>query len=167
MNRTFFTPIKSAVIFSLVLVLALSVAWGGKNRVRKKTVYKGGDTTHINIDRDPKGGRIRATIIGCSADDYMTEQAISEVQITVETIEEWVDDGGGNSHRRFTFIFGPSGTYFNLPLELTLKGEFVTDDVWLYGEDGEAIEYQWQGGDNFITFFINHFSSYSYDLYNY
>jgi len=163
------TTLTKTAILSFALIVAISIAWGGnKSKVRRKTVYKGGDTTHINIDSSPKGGSIRATIIGGSVDDYMTEQGISEVQITVETIEEWVDDGGGNSHRRFTFIFGPTGCYFTPnPLELKLKGSFITDDVAMYGENGEAVEYTWQGGDNHLTFYIDHFSSYSYDHYDY
>lgn len=69
------------------------------------------------------------------------------------------------------FIFGPSGAYFDPPLELTLRKDYFNDSAILVNELGEALEYTVKSGKakgvRYTTFYIPHFSSYSYDFYEY
>ena len=60
------------------------------------------------------------------------------------------------------FYFEPSGTEFQIPVELCLSWFFVGDaeELTLYGDDGEEIEptiYSWG-----VRYYIEHFSLYYY-----
>ena len=73
------------------------------------------------------------------------------------------------THYHLNFTFGPSGAYFAPPLQLTIAGKYVKTGchVWLYDENGEALEGKRYDSSNRITFEIPHFSSYYYDDYDY
>ena len=84
---------------------------------------------------------------------------MDSVLITVELYYGW--DG------TLLFVFGPSGAHFEPDLELTILGGYVVDDMFMIGENGEALEYTSKKGPGSLTFLIPHFSSYSYDHYGY
>ena len=75
----------------------------------------------------------------------------------------------GEGYYRLDFTFGPSGAHFDPPLELEFKGSYFTDisEVTLYGEDEEELPYDLHPGGNKMTYFIPHFSSYTYDVQYY
>jgi len=103
-------------------------------------------------------------------DVYMEEQGIDKVTITVDLVEQWVDTGDGTGYYRLDFTFGPSGAYFTpSALRLELSGKYVSSDtaVTLLDEYGEALPSTSQGNENFLHYYIPHFSSYSYDMYDY
>lgn len=160
------TPLKIGIIFGLIFTLVTGSLFAGAN-VKRKTVRKGDGTTNINAARDSQGSSAVVTIWGNSVDTYMDEQGVDQVTISVETIEQWIEDANGNLVPDLTFIFGPHGCFFTEPLELKLKGNYVTDNVMLYGEDGEPVEYIRRGNSNQVVFLIPHFSRYAYDQYDY
>jgi hypothetical protein len=84
-------------------------------------------------------------------------------------MEELVESDTG-PYYQLDFVFGPSGTYFreNYPFKLTLKGKYIHTgtDVWLYDENGEALEGTRYEEEDKLVFDIPHFSSYSYDNYD-
>jgi len=95
-----------------------------------------------------------------SVDDYLKEMGIKSVEITVEMYYGW--------DREIWFVFGPSGTFFTpKELELTILGGYIEEDMLLLGEDGEFLEYTVDKKQQSLTFFIPHFSSYSYEDYDY
>ena len=98
----------------------------------------------------------------------MEEQNISSVKITVGLSEQWVEtDTGG--HYCLEFTFGPHGAFFTEPLELSLIGKYRSPNTsaLIYDENGEMMESWSQSSGHMTTFFIDHFSSYSYDLFEY
>ena len=90
---------------------------------------------------------------------YLNEQGVDSVVITVELYYGW--DG------TLLFVFGPSGAHFEPELELVIEGGYIEDDMFLIGEDGEALEYTSKKKGNKLTFLVPHFSRYSYDHYDY
>lgn len=104
-----------------------------------------------------------------AVDAYMDEQGVDQVEITADMLEEWVQRDDGSGFWRLSFVFGPSGCFFEPPLRLEFSGKYVSDitEVWLYDEIGEALEsFNYASGKK-IIFEIPHFSRYSYDMYNY
>ena len=114
--------------------------------------------------------RIEALVVTGSLDAYMEEQGIDKVTITADLVEQWVDTGDGTGYYRLDFTFGPSGAYFTpSALRLELGGKYVSSDtaVTLLDEYGEVLPSTSQGNGNFLYYYIEHFSSYSYDFYEY
>ena len=168
MFKKFNTPIKAAAILSLILAFALSTAWAVTHYSASIVIDEGGEG-EIEIVNDGDD-EIEVEIELNALDDYLNDEDIDEVTITVDVTEELVPCGGG-THYHLDFTFGPSGAYFAAgdPLELELEGKYVTTGchVWLYNEDGEALEGTRDDDDDEIEFKIPHFSSYSYDMYDY
>ena len=112
-----------------------------------------------------KGGQIQINeeakirIKNKAFDSYLNEQGIDAVEITVEMYYGW--DGS------IWFVFGPSGAFFEPEMELEIKGGYVEEDMVLIGEDGEFLEYRSDKKGTKLNFYIPHFSSYSYDHYDY
>ena len=86
------------------------------------------------------------------------------VEITVEMIELYDESG---QLVGIDFIFGPSGAFFLPELELELGESYINGNHALFSEEGEALEYRLKKNGKSITFYIPHFSSYSYDQYDY
>ena len=167
MFSKFDTPMKFRAIFSLVLILAVSIAFAANYYGTSFVVKKGKGHKTEYLVRDGKD-KIGVMVKSQSLDAYMEEQAISSVNITVDLVEQWVEtDTGG--HYRLEFTFGPSGAFFIYPLELYLIGKYSSPDTstLIYDENGEMIENWSQSSGQITTFYIPHFSSYSYDFYEY
>jgi hypothetical protein len=167
MSKKWYTRTKrwaSICTIAVALLLIMATAHAGSNTKSQK-IRLGDPIKQMNIARDPNGSSITATIPAKSIDDYLKSQGLSETTITVQTIEEWVTAPDGSSHRRLTFIFGPSGCYFTDPFELQLKKDYISADCWLFDEKGEAVEATSKGNGSMLTFYIPHFSKYSYDQY--
>ena len=166
--QKFNTAIRYTAIFSFVLVIALCSAWAVTYYSESKVFnHSGGNLVLVKVQGMD---RIKLTVPNGSLDDYLAEQGISDVEITADLEEEWVDTGGGTGYYRLTFTFGPSGAYFTPnELELELKGAYASDDtdVMMYDEIGEALPWTRNGQSDKITFYIPHFSEYSYDYYEY
>ena len=160
------TTLTKTAILSLVLVFALSVAWAVQNHSTSKQIgNSGGKFDAVKTSRKDK---VKVTIKKGALKAYLEEQGLNEVEITVETTEDFVPCGSG-SHYHFIFTCGPNGTYFDTPLELEIKGKYFETGchVWLFNEDGEALEGVREDGNDKIVFKIPHFSSYSYEQYDY
>ncbi len=131
---------------------SLTVKKGGGHWI---TLVKGKDWIEVNA---PWG----------SLDAYMEEQGIDKVTITVDLVEQWVDTSGENGYYKLDFTFGPSGAYFTPgDFELEIGGKYVSSEVTLLDEYGEALPSTSQGDGKFIFYYIPHFSSYYYDDYDY
>ena len=170
MFKKFQNPIAATAVMALVLVFALSAAWAAyySGSVTVKTKGRSVDKSFLLVDNG--ADRVEVTIRKDSLDAYMAEQGINSVNITADLNEEWVDTGGGSGYYRLTFVFGPSGAYFTPDeLEVKLQGKYVSGNtaVAMYSEDGEALESTSSGNWASITFYVPHFSSYSYDHYDY
>ena len=164
MLKQFYTPMRWTAIIFLILVVMVNVLWA-VNNVKTQRIRLGDPIKQMNIARDANGSSITATIRAQSVDNYLREKGLKEAIITVKTVEEWVTNPDGSSHRRLTFTFGPSGCYFTTPFELELKQDYVTDDCWLFDEKGESIPATRRGNGSILTFYIPHFSYYTYDQY--
>ena len=88
----------------------------------------------------------------------MRRQHLQTVTVTAEMF--WLSDDS------LLFVFGPSGAYFDPLLELTLRREFVQGQSMLLDESGEATDCRHEKQKHTKIFYIPHFSSYSYDLYD-
>ena len=106
------TAIKSGAILGLILVVAISVAWATSTYSGSR-VYQLGDPGAGFVIKSGKD-RVRARVRPNALDDYLTEQGLSEVEITGEMTEELVECEDGTTHYHLNFTFGPSGTYFNV-----------------------------------------------------
>ena len=114
--------------------------------------------------------KVEVTIRKHTLEPYMDTQGIDEVTVTVDVMAEQIERPDGSRYYQFDFVFGPSGAFFEPePLELTLKGKYHSDDVevWLYDENGEALEGVRNNQVDHTTLYIPHFSRYSYDIYDY
>lgn len=162
------SPMKSAAILGMVLAFALSTAWATVNYHSVSTTIKKGKRGGARLVM--QGSNVIDIYVYSGAlDAYMTEQGITEVEITADLAEELVQRADGSSFYRLEFEFGPSGAYFEPePFFLKLKGDYAADDneVWLYDENGEAVEGRRTRNRNTVTFEILHFSSYTYDQYD-
>ena len=161
------TAIKSTAIIALVLAFALSAAWALEIYSNSR-VYGVGEGGKIKLVKEPNKTFVR--VPEGSLDGYLAEHNLNEVEITVEMIEELVEREDGSTYYQVMFIFGPSGCYFEegKELKLTLNGKYAEDpNVWLYDENGEALEGKRKEEGKKMVFYIPHFSSYSYDEYDY
>jgi hypothetical protein len=124
----------------------------------------GGKTKIINGANESA----RFEVLSGALDAYMDEQGLDKVRIEVEATKIHVNNGKDGRYYQLDFDFGPSGAHFDPPLELVLTGKLVagTTDVWLYDENGEALEAEAKGDMEKLTFYISHFSSYYYDDYD-
>ena len=110
---------------------------------------------------------ISISVVAKALDAYMAEKGIDRVTITVSLLLEEVTLSDGSSFYRLDFVFGPSGAFFEPELQLILSGKFTQSNASLYDENGEALEGSMRTEAGRSTFFIPHFSSYSYDQYDY
>ncbi len=105
-----------------------------------------------------------AEVRGGSLDSYFAEQGINQVTITVVMREELVTLPDGRSYYNLDFTFGPSGAHFEPEFQLKIDGKYVSTgvDIWLYDENGEALEGRQEFvSDDQIVFYIPHFSRYA------
>ncbi len=160
------TTLKSTIIVGLVF--GLSIAWAVQIYSSSMTVKKGqrggmrlvGDGNSF-IDVYTDNGTL---------DAYIEEQGIDKVKITCHLIETLVERDDGSTYYHLTFVFGPHGAFFTPePLWVKLKGKYFSDDtvILTYDENGEAVEGVRHRNGREIHFKIPHFSSYSYDHYDY
>jgi hypothetical protein len=168
MSNQRFNTIRFTTLGGLLLIFALSAAWAVEYYSASKVYQLGHDGEGFVIK--PGADRVRARARANALDDYLTEKGLTEVEITTEMIEEFIEIGDGTSYYALNFIFGPSGTYFaeNKPFKLRIVGKYVNTpcDVWLYDENGEALEGTRRDDADQIIFDIPHFSSYTYDHYD-
>ena len=138
--------IRFTAIFGLALAIVLSVA-----RTFNQRCYC------IN-------GKVKANALN----GYLEEQGIDEFDLTVDAIAALVECSG-DTHYHVDLVFGPSGCFFDPPLELKLQGKYVKTGchVWLYDETGEELEATVDEKKNKITIYVPHFSRYAFDSYNY
>lgn len=167
MFHKFNTPMKSAVILSLILVLALSAAWATINYYYKSKMMGMGAGFFANVVHQGKD-RIKATVDSGALDNYLLEQGVDEVGLAILLAEELVEQPDGSSYYRLEFTFWPSGAYFETPLEIQLRGKYVSEstDVQMYDEYGEVLESTSNGNGSVVTYYVPHFSSYYYDSYD-
>lgn len=176
MKKQLFQIPKTAAILSLVLVFGLSTAWaapGKKSKNGRLKTYS--DSIVIKQGRKSKNGtlklvrhKVEANIWKKSLDSYLKDKGINEVQITCQVTEELINSDDG-AYYKLMFYFGPSGTYFDVPLELTIKGKYLDTDIdlVLLDPDGNPFEGNVsrgkdKKGKDQITYEINHFSTYQY-----
>ena len=161
-----YTSIRLTAVVCFVLVIAFSAAWAVQTYYASTLIKKGGggNLKIVQAGRD----QIGAKISDGSLDAYLEEQGRNEIGIQVEMTEEWVEHSNGG-HYHLEFTFGPSNAYFNPPLKLILKGKYVDTacNVWLFDENGEAVEGKRFDESDRIVFEIPHFSVYGYDDYDY
>ena len=116
MFRKFYRHMRITAIFSLVLILAVSIAFATNYYGTSFVVKKGNGSKTEYLVRDGKN-KIGVKVWSQALDIYMEEQNISSVKITVDLVEQWVEtDTGG--HYRLEFVFGPSGAFFIYPLDM-------------------------------------------------
>ena len=163
------TPIRYTAMFGLVLMLGLSLAWAVEYYSDSMTISRGQKgNSSITVVKDGGQDKVEVTAKKYTLEPYMDEQGVDEVTVTVDATVGWVDDDQGG-HYQMDFTFGPSGAFFDpKPLELTLKGKYHSDntDVWLFDENGEALDGERKNKNDHTTFYIPHFSSYTYDEYD-
>lgn len=156
MVKKFYTSIRFTATISLVLVFALSAVWA-TTYYKSKVIDEGGGSIPIHADA-------KLEIPNGALSAYLDEQGVDSVELTIELVE--IYDGAGNLDR-LEFTFSPSNAEFDPPVELRLKGDYLDPTKILVDENGEALEYTTQGSGNSVTFYLPHFSSYSYDDYEY
>jgi hypothetical protein len=158
--------IRFTAIVCFVLVSAFTAAWAVQTYYASEVIKKGkgGNLKIVNQGED----KIGAKITNGSLDVYLEEQGLNEVEIQVEMTEELVECSN-DTHYHLEFTFGPSGAYMDPPLKLILKGKYVETgcNVWLFDENGEAVEGKRSDESDKIVFEIPHFSVYGYDDYDY
>ena len=157
--------IRFTAIVCFVLVSAFTAAWAVQTYYASEVIKKGkgGNLKIVNAGKD----KIGAKITNGSLDAYLEEQGLNAVEIQVKMTEELVECSD-DIHYHLEFTFGPSGAYLDPPLKLTLTGKYVETgcDVWLFDENGEAVEARRSDEGDKIVFEIPHFSVYSYDDYD-
>ena len=181
MFQKLYTSIRFTAILGLTLVFALSLTWAKKppkdaesstedtstvDYYEASFIVKKGKSGGVFLVREGKD-KIYIAVLNTALDDYMNEQGVDSVEITVSVLMEFVEQPEGDGYYLLDFIFGPSGAHFDPPLKLYLYGKYSDSDVWLYDETGEALEGQRFSGSGTSYFLIPHFSSYSYDDYDY
>ena len=159
---------RFTAIISFVIVFALSAAWAMTTYYGEITIQK-----HNNHDEELKLvdglDKINIKIPAGSLNDYMAEQNINNVTVTVDLTEEWIDTGDGNGYYQLNFTFGPSEAYFTpKELEVVLYGKYISDStsVAMYDENGELLDSRRQSSSGKLIFYVPHFSSYYYDDYD-
>ncbi len=176
MLQKMYTPLRFTAIMSWVFVFALSIAWADEDDDDVQQKNNGGSASEVTysasediekgdgtaIDVVNEGEKIiKIWVDSGSLDAYMTEQGIDDVELTVTLVEHLVQRDDGTSHYQLDFIFGPSGAHFSTELEVRLEHAYYDSDVWMYSEDGEALETYEHGSDGKLYFLVPHFSRYS------
>ena len=181
--------VKFTAILSLVLAIALTASSAGKKSGNASTTSDSNAASSTDaestvdyheasfiVEKGKSGGvflvregknKIYIAVLNTALDDYMDEQGVDSVEITVSVLMEFVEEENGDGYYLLDFIFGPSGAYFDPPLKLYLYGKYSDSDCRLYDETGEELEGQRFFGSGTSYFLIPHFSSYSYDDYDY
>jgi hypothetical protein len=163
------TPMKSTAIFSLVLMLGLSIAWAIEYYSGSVTIPRGKKgNSSISLIHDGGQDKVGFVVKKRTLEPYMDEQGVNEVTVTVDATVGWVDDDQGG-HYQMNFTFGPSGAFFDPhPAQLKLFGKYHSDnnEVWLYDANGEALDGDRNSKVDHTIFYIDHFSSYTYDNYD-
>ena len=163
---------KFAATLGLVLAFGLCVAWAAVNYYSESQMVQEGDGGSFTLINDGND-RIIVTAANGSLDGYMADEQISELDVTVELLEELIEPDDGTSFYELTFVVSPGGADFSTPLQLTLTGEYASPDtaVSFYDEDGEALEFTRQDNVGFISLGLGGGytpnSSYFYDDYDY
>ncbi|MCH8294729.1 hypothetical protein IH992_26895, partial [Candidatus Poribacteria bacterium] len=85
-TKTRYFSMQSAIIASLILVLALGVVWAATYS-NSKVIGENGGVIVINSDA-------KVTIPNGALGDYLNDEGIGSVEITVEMVE--INDGEGN-----------------------------------------------------------------------
>ena len=177
------TTMRLAAVLGLVLTLALSTTWakkppkddggGSSGGITTNSYYKSktmsiGSGWFTNVVHKGKN-RIRVDVQGGALDNYLIEQGLEQALLWVYLQEEWIDTGDGSGYYQLHFTFGPDGAYFQEPLEIQMRGKYVSEnnDVQMYDENGELLEFTSNGNGRVITYYLDHFSSYYYDDYDY
>ena len=157
---------KATVIIALILVVGLLTARAVSHDNTRAVVKKGGSGQFFIVNDGPN--QIKVTVEKGALDDYLQLSRQSAVKITTELKQAWVDKGNGDGYYRLDFTFQPSGAYFHPPLELQLSGIYFTQVVnaTLYDEEVKPLLSSRHPDGNQITYYIPHFSSYSYDHYD-
>ena len=136
----------------IITILITTLAWASSTTIHT------GEGVKITLLKDSEN-QITIKVPSGSLDDYMTQQSISSVIMDCDVD---VQENGD-----VIFNFSPSGAYFTTPLELTIKGSYAHSEMWLFDEDGEALESTKSKSGDKVTFEITHFSNYYYDMYDY
>ena len=167
MFSKFDRQMRITAIFGLVLIFALSAAWATNSYFKSKTMSIGAGL-FTNVVHKGKH-RIKVAVQNGALDNYLIEQGLEEVFLWVYLEETWIDTGGGEGYYQLDFTFGPSGAYFEEPLEIEMRGKYVSGNnaVQMYDENGEILESTSNGNGSVITYYVPHFSSYSYEEYEY
>jgi len=157
---------KATVIIALILVVGLLTAWAVSHDNTSCVVKKGGSGQFFIVNDG--SNQIKVTVEKGALDDYLQRQRQSAVKITAQLEQAWVYKGNGDGYYRLDFTFQPSSAYFHPPLELQLSGIYFTQvvDAMLYDEDVKPVASYPHPDGNKITYYIPHFSSYSYDHYD-
>ncbi len=167
MFSKFHRHMRTTAIFSFVLIFALSAAWATNSYYKSKTMSMGSGwfTNVVHKGKD----RIKVRVHDGALDNYLIEQGLEEVLLWVYLEEEWIDTGDGSGYYQLNFTFGPSGAYFEEPLEIEIRGKYVSEnnEVQMYDENGEILEFTSNGNGSVVTYDIPHFSEYYYDDYDY
>ena len=130
-------------------------------------IIKMGEGTTIDVINEADA-IIKIWVDSGALDVYMEEQGISQVNLTVDVIETLVESADGSSYYQIEFEFGPSGAFFSPNLEVRLEGVYYNNsNVWMYDKDGQPLETYDHGSDGKLYFLVPHFSSYSFDEYDY
>ena len=149
--------VRLATVAGLVLSLGLSAVWGA-SYYASKTVGARGGLIRINDSA--------ALLIPPRAlKGYLAERGIRSVNITVELIETFNDEGELDGA---IFVFAPTGVFFGPPAKLMLRDDYlIGKDMVLVDAEGELLEYSVSKRGRFIYYNMPHFSSYTYDHYDY
>jgi hypothetical protein len=185
------TPMRFTAILGLILMMSWNLASAARKiRDRSTTesvttsstssattqvvtysgdvvVDKGSEARNITLVNGKN--LIQVSIPEGSMDTYMTIMGVESVMVTTQLTEEWVEANDGTGYYRLDFTFGPSGAFFIPELKLKLKGKYTQTipEVWLYDENGEALDARSENGKKgMLIFLIPHFSSYTYDFYD-
>ncbi len=154
MFTKFHKHMRNTAIFSLILIFALSAAWATNSYFKSKTMSIGSGwfTNVVHQGKD----RIKVYARDSTLDNYLIEQGLQQAVLWVYLEETWIDTGGGNGYYQLDFTFGPSGAYFEEPLEIEMRGKYVCEnnEVQMYDEYGEIVESTSNGNGSVITYYI-------------
>ena len=149
------------VVVVCVVALTFSAAWATQTYYASKVLKKKTACKFKVVDEKHPKRKMEVKIKKGAINDYLKQEKLKKVEITVEVEEELVSCQG-DTHYHLKIIFGPTGAFFDPELKLTLSGDYVDTDchVWLFDEDGNPVPGRISRSGKKITFFIEHFSTY-------
>lgn len=154
---------------SLMLIIGISLVWASDYYSNSVVVPRGKKgNSSMTVVKNGGKDKVEVLIRKHTLEPYMDEMGVDEVEVTVDAVVDHVT-GGAASYYAFDFTFGPAGAYFEPKLlELIFKGQYASErtEVWLYDENGEAVEGIRNDNADHTVFYIPHFSSYTYDNYD-